>query len=335
VKSSISITLVIPVRNEVNTFERLWESINAQSVQPDQIIFVEAGSTDGTPESIKKWTEGDKRVSVIQVSNAMPGVARNIGIEAARFEWIALTDCGIKLDPCWLQHLREVVSENPIVDVVYGNYNPLISSFFEECAAFAYVPRQWSNVQTNYESIRAPFIASSLLRKRVWEEVGGFSSWRAAEDIIFMQKVEHIGCKVSYAPKANVTWQLRSDLKSTFQKFFLYSIHNVWAGVERYWHYGVLKHYLVYLTLSGFYLLVNDVDKSKALLLLFILFAIGYFFRAVKSYFVKQELKQHYNQYLYNSTVIKLGLIMYILFVIDVAMFSGWIYALINKHRNA
>ena len=85
------------------------------------------------------------------------------------------------------------------------------------------------------------------MRKSVWEAVGGFPDSRAAEDLIFMRRVEEAGFKIGWAPLATAWWQLRPDLKSTFQKFVLYSKHNVWAGMQRYWHYGIARQYGAYL----------------------------------------------------------------------------------------
>ena len=49
------------------------------------------------------------------------------------------------------------------------------------------------------------------------------------------------GFRIGWAPKAMVHWQLRPNLKETFRKFVLYSKHNVLAGRQRYWHYGIVR----------------------------------------------------------------------------------------------
>ena len=132
---------------------------------------------------------------------------------------------------------------NDRVDIVYGNYAPVVRTLFEKCAAIAYVPPQRPDV------IRGRSIASCLLRKDVWSAVGGFPDMRAAEDLAFMDAVDAAGFRAAYAPKAMVHWQLRPGLASTYSKFVLYSMHNVWAGRQWDWHYGIARQYAVLLPL--------------------------------------------------------------------------------------
>lgn len=93
--------------------------------------------------------------------------------------------------------------------------------------------------------MRGPSTASLMLRREVWRKVGGFPDMRAAEDLIFMGRIERGGYKIAWAPRATVWWQLQPDLARTFRKFVLYSKHNVWAGRQWDWHYGIARQYAV------------------------------------------------------------------------------------------
>ena len=258
---SLKVSLVIPIRDEADTIEVLIESIGRQTLQPDEVVLVDGGSTDSTVEILERLAAGKPSLKLVKTAGATPGKGRNLGIEAARNNWIALTDAGIRLKENWLE---ELVKASDGADMVYGNYAPDLrgnfnaetrrsettSSLFQRCAAFAYVPPQQA------EGIRGKFIASSLIKKRVWEAVGGFPDLRAAEDLMFMEQAEGMGFKMAIAPDAMVHWSLRPDIASTFQKFVLYSKHNVWAGRQWDWHHGVLKQYLLlapFLLLAGFH----------------------------------------------------------------------------------
>ena len=110
------------------------------------------------------------------------------------------TDAGIQLEPTWLERLAGAVTEAPELDVIYGNFEPLISSRFENYAALAYVPPKQ---ECSEGLIRGPSIASALLRRTVWQNVGGFPDLRAAEDLIFMERIEASGFKIEWVPKGN------------------------------------------------------------------------------------------------------------------------------------
>jgi cellulose synthase/poly-beta-1,6-N-acetylglucosamine synthase-like glycosyltransferase len=93
--------------------------------------------------------------------------------------------------------------------------------------------------------MRGPFIASSMVRREVSLKIGGFPDLRAAEDLIFMNRIVEAGYAVAWAPQAIVWWEMRPDLAQTFRRFALYSKHNVFAGRQWDWHYGIARQYAV------------------------------------------------------------------------------------------
>src|SRR3954471_12962001 len=114
------VSLVIPVRDEASTLPELFASIEQQTLPPDEILVVDGGSRDGTVDQARALAKEDPRFRIIEAGDATPGRGRNVGIEAAAHEWIALTDAGIRLDPDWLTHLVGRAVEAAPVDVVYG-----------------------------------------------------------------------------------------------------------------------------------------------------------------------------------------------------------------------
>ncbi|MBW3599041.1 MAG: glycosyltransferase, partial [Planctomycetes bacterium] len=236
----IRVSLVIPVRNEVDSLRALIRTIHSQTHPPDEVLLVDAGSTDQTVALAKDLTEGDARFQILEAGEATPGRARNVGIAAATNDWIALTDAGIQLTPIWMQELLAIVRRNPDIDVVYGNYEPITKTWFEHCAALAYVPPKQRRPGG---AMRGPSVASMLLRRGVWRSVGGFPDLRAAEDLMLMEQVEAANFQIGWAPAATVDWQIQPTLGRTFRRFALYSKHNVWAGRQRYWHRGVARIY--------------------------------------------------------------------------------------------
>ena len=55
-------------------------------------------------------------------------------------EWIAFIDGGISPESDWLERLSRSAVFDSQIDVIYGSFEPVVDSFFEECAAIAYVP---------------------------------------------------------------------------------------------------------------------------------------------------------------------------------------------------
>lgn len=315
------ISLVIPVYNEAATIPSLLQSIAEQTHQPDEIVFVDGGSTDNTVSLLRSAIAQNPRIRVVEAGRATPGKGRNLGIAAASYEWIALTDAGICLEPTWLEQLVQTVAQNPQVTVVYGNYEPITNSYFERCAALVCpAPKQ----QRPGGWMRGPFIASSLIHRNVWQAVGGFPDLRAAEDLIFMERIDRQGFAIGWAPTATVWWQLQSNLGATFRKFVLYSKHNVWANRQRYWHYGVARQYLVAL----FFVILAFINNLWWLAVPI----FGFLARVSKSIWVRRESRGIF--WLLNP--LQFFGVAVILAAIDLATFVGWIQAFVmrSSHQN-
>jgi glycosyltransferase involved in cell wall biosynthesis len=242
------VSLIIPVQDEASSIEALIQSINSQTLPPDEVLIVDAGSAD---ETIQRAHAVPIRVSlrIIEAGRIYPGVARNTGAAASKLEWIAFTDGGIVLERDWLAGLAAAIGEGTAV--VYGSYEPVCDSFFKQCAAVAYVPGK------RPEGIRGPSVASCLVRRSAFEAVGGFPPYRAAEDLIFINRLQHQG-------------------------FAAYSYHNLVAGWGRHWHLGLAKLYGL-LGLATAVAVLVGLSLLTGLLLPF--FFIG---RAIKAAWVKR-----------------------------------------------
>lgn len=307
------VSLVIPIRNEEDSLMSLIESIERQTLRPDEVLLVDGGSEDATVTLARRLIADRPGYRLIEAGNATPGRGRNVGINTAGQEWVALTDAGIRLAPNWLAALVETVRQNPSLDVVYGNYEPVTDSFFTRCAALVYVPPKR---QLSGGLMRGPSIASSLMRRSVWEAVGGFPDLRAAEDLMFMRRVEQQGFNIGYAPDAVVWWQLRPDPGSTFRKFVLYSRHNVLAGQQRYWHYGLVRYYLLSLPF-----VIAGLWHSYWWLAIPLLIFLA---RVAKNIFIRRESRG----WLWLLDPVQFVTVAFIQAVIELATFIGWGQAL-------
>ena len=180
-------------------------------------------------------------VRLIRAGPALPGRGRNLGAAQASFEWLAFTDAGIRLANNWLAALVAKAEANDSIDVVYGSWAPVTDSFFKQCAAIAYVPPPALH---DGELVRPRSIASALLRREAWRAVNGFpEDLRSAEDLVFMDRLASAGYKTVFEPHAQVCWDLRPTLWSTFKRFLVYSRNNIRAGLFRQWQATILFRY--------------------------------------------------------------------------------------------
>lgn len=95
----MSLSVIIPTYNRMETLERALSSVFEQSL-PDsiksmQVIVVDDGSSDGTNEMV---ADRFPQAMYLQQRNSGVSQARNVGIQAANGDWIALLDS----DDQWL-----------------------------------------------------------------------------------------------------------------------------------------------------------------------------------------------------------------------------------------
>lgn len=312
----MNISLVVPIKNEANSIEHLLDSIAAQVLLPAEVVLVDAGSTDSTVSLIEQWQRNhpiSPLLRVITSPGATPGKGRNVGITAAQYDWIALTDAGVRLEPNWLKELAAVVHGQPEVQVVYGNFEADTKSFFERCAALAYLSLQHDRPGGR---MRGPCIPSSLLRREVWAAVGGFPDLRAAEDLIFMERIMQGRFNIGWAPQATIWWQLQPTLGKTFHKFTTYSRANVIAGRQQHWQYGVARQYAIALCFILFAALHNHYW--------IIIPVVGGLLRVAKS--IRDRSEDQDILHLLNP--LQFLTVALIIFTIDIAAFVGWLQAL-------
>ncbi len=237
----------MPVRDEEHSIGSLLEHLLGQTLAPDEIVITDGGSIDETRSIIRQFIERGAPVRLLTDPDSLPGRARNICVANARNDWLAFIDAGITPGHNWLRALADQVVDPAHADVVYGSYEPIIDSFFTECAAIAYVPPP---ADTDAGPVRPYSIASALMPRVAWEKAGGFpENLRSAEDLIFMQKVEAAGFRIVRAPAAIVRWAIQPNLWGTFKRFVIYSRENVRAGLFRRWQAAIFSRYGIILAL--------------------------------------------------------------------------------------
>ena len=238
---SIEISVVVPVRDEEDSIRVLLEGLLRQTQPPSEIVLADTGSIDDTRRIIEEFISQGEPVKLIRAQTGLPGRGRNLAAANSRCDWIAFTDAGNRQDPHWLAALTEKVGDGSTVDVVYGTYEPVVDSFFKECAAIAYVPPPF---ESDGGLVRPRSIVSALMRRKVWETVGGFpEDLRSAEDLLFMRRVEQAKFNIVRTADAVVYWEIQPNIWRTYQRFVEYSRNNIRAGLFAEWQGTVFIYY--------------------------------------------------------------------------------------------
>jgi len=114
----MDVSVVIPVYNEESTLQTIFTLIKKTRI-PSEIIFVDDGSTDSTPQIIKKLQEDPSVRAITFLVNRGKGAAVSAGIKAAHGEIIILQDADLEYNPGEYEKLLRPFEENQ-AEVVYG-----------------------------------------------------------------------------------------------------------------------------------------------------------------------------------------------------------------------
>lgn len=177
-KQSVALPLVsviTPAYNAEKFIERTLESVLNQTYKNIEILVIDDGSQDKTPEIVKSVAHRDHRVILLQQANAGVAAARNLAIEKSRGEFIAPIDA----DDIWYpQNLEKQVQcllqSESSVGLVYAwsvdiDEEDLLTGGFHvsDYQGDVYTMLAYRNFIGNASSI--------VIRRSCLEEIGGYS----------------------------------------------------------------------------------------------------------------------------------------------------------------
>lgn len=161
----MSYVLITPARNEAAFIERTLESVVAQTVQPARWVIVSDGSTDGTDDTVLRYTAAHPWIRLVRVPErrerhfAGKVHAFNAGLATVTdvdYDVIASLDADISLSPDHFAFLLAKLEADPRLGLVGAPFND----------RFAYDYR--------FVSIEHVSGACQVFRRACFEDIGGY-----------------------------------------------------------------------------------------------------------------------------------------------------------------
>lgn len=124
VKSSAmgALSVVIPVFDVADYLSAFLASLDAQGERlPDDIVFVDDGSTDDSAELVEEWIISHPSARAIRTENCGVSAARNTGLDAVTGDWVLFLDPDDVLSPGYFAALRAFFTSHAEVDLVATN----------------------------------------------------------------------------------------------------------------------------------------------------------------------------------------------------------------------
>ena len=103
------VSLLVPICNVERYLRECLDSAVTQSLKDIEIVCINDGSTDSSPDIIREYMARDERVKMIDKANSGYGDSMNRGLEMARGEYVAfwslMTLCSRIRSKSWLPRL--------------------------------------------------------------------------------------------------------------------------------------------------------------------------------------------------------------------------------------
>lgn len=106
---SSAVSIIIPVYNAAPYLKRTFGALQNQTYSHLEILLVDDGSADNSLELCNEFAARDSRVRVLHHHNQGASFTRNLGIEAAKGDYIMFMDADDSLSPYAVESLMQAI----------------------------------------------------------------------------------------------------------------------------------------------------------------------------------------------------------------------------------
>ncbi len=205
------VSVIIPAYNVASYISETLDSVIAQTFSDMEIIIVNDGSTDTTPNIIESYAARDPRIRIIHQENRGLAGARNTGLRSAVGDYLCIFDSDDIMMP-----------DKIAVQVSYLDAHPACGLVYTDCYHFI---DGTNRVRTVLEPDLSKENAYEILlhgnhlnpnvvmfRKSVYESLGGFDeTLRSAEDWEYWLKFAHAGVNFGHVNQPLTRYRVRSN----------------------------------------------------------------------------------------------------------------------------
>lgn len=223
----MKVSVVIPVKNNAKLLSKLLESLLNQTLKPHEIIVVDDGSTDGSPQIAKRY-----RVKVLFTGGDRgPNYARSLGVKSTSGDIVVFTDSDCLPSEDWIELLVKDFQLASNVDIVVGttiaaNSSEFLARFLDN--SFLSPTPKYKKYLTLKKDFKLGVIVATCnmaISKRVFKEIGLFDpSYRhyGSDDMDFIYRALKRGFMVLCSPKPLVKHYHRTSLSKILRRYFQY-----------------------------------------------------------------------------------------------------------------
>lgn len=157
------VSVIIPVYNVEKYLRKCLDSILGQTLREIEVICVDDGSSDSSPAILAEYAAKDPRLKVLTQANSGAAAARNVGLAAAKGEYLYFCDPDDWAKPQMLEKLSNLADQ--------GQCDVVVASVFFYSEALRKVYKIWTgpkDLLARTEPFSARDVADRVFRSFLW-----------------------------------------------------------------------------------------------------------------------------------------------------------------------
>jgi glycosyltransferase involved in cell wall biosynthesis len=207
------VSILLPVRNEEEFLPAALNSLSCQTMTSWELVAVDDGSTDATPDILAEAARCDCRIRVIPSPGRGLVLALNAGLATCRAQLVARMDGDDIAHPRRLELQSAALEANPLTTLVACTSRHFPRRFLGK-GMRSY--EAWQNTLTSHEAIlrdifvESPFVHPSVMfRRDAILNIGGYRDMGWAEDYDLWLRLAAAGARFARLPQTLFFWRER------------------------------------------------------------------------------------------------------------------------------
>lgn len=215
--SEIKVSVIIAVYNNEKYLPQCLDSVVNQTFKDIEIICVNDGSTDRSPEILKEYEKTDERIVIIDQKNQGAGAARNSGLDIVQGEYLHFLDSDdwLELDAMKILYNKAKSDNLDILNFDRFRYDAIADEkytdilFDKKQVPDIYSAENVSNIlyKTGTSAVYNKLYKHSFVKEKNIR----FQNLKTCNDIYFAYYALTLADRVSIINKPLITWRKHGE----------------------------------------------------------------------------------------------------------------------------
>ena len=272
------VSVIVPIYNAESYLEKCVNSIINQTERDIQIILVDDGSTDKSPQICDELSLKDDRIVVFHKKNGGLSSARNKGLENAKADYVCFIDSDDIIAPYYVEHLLSLI-EKYDCDVAVGKFE----TFTDKDPSFDNIDNDVEIVEGKNaidklfgkSYVTATIACNKVYKKSLFDDIK-FPEGKINEDEATAYRIFYKTERVAFSNSVVYGYYMRDNsiTKSKFSKRNFDFLEIAWERCMFFKERGEERYYYLFLKIYCWTLLefsektkkiLGDSKKSKEL----------------------------------------------------------------------